>query len=178
MIFAARKLQGFGLIMLVTFCFLIAYPISLRVSATRSELQRVEREIVAAQQRNRMIEGDIAVLANIQQLDRWNKEYLGYVAPGANQYLAGERALANLDQLRPARDGAPTAPVLMALGEDSGADAAADAPGIARQERKAPSAATRVAMAERTRLSDSAMRDIARTSTAGPALAMAGGAAR
>ena len=83
MSFAIRKLQGFGLIVLVTFCFLIAYPISLKVSATRAELQKVEQEIAQTRRRNRMIEGDIAVLANARQLDRWNREYLGYVSPSA-----------------------------------------------------------------------------------------------
>ena len=86
MIFAARKLQGIGLIMLLTLVALIAYPVSLRVSATRNELQRVERDIARVRMQNRMIEGDIAVLANARQLDEWNNEYFAFVPPQAGQW--------------------------------------------------------------------------------------------
>ena len=115
MIFAARKLQGIGLILMLTAFALFAYTINVSVSATRTELQQVERQIVEAQQRNRMLEGDIAVLANAHQLDRWNRDYFGLVAPGAGQYLSGERALASLDRLRPARNASVDAPVLVAM---------------------------------------------------------------
>ena len=108
MMFAVRKLQGIGLIMLLTMCTLVAYPISLRVAATRAELQQIEREIAETRQHNRMLEGDIAVLANVHQLDRWNTEFFGYAPPSAAQYLPGERALANLDSMQPVRSGAET----------------------------------------------------------------------
>jgi hypothetical protein len=114
-IFAARKLQGIGLIMLLTLVALIAYPVSLRVSATRNELQRVERDIARVRMQNRMIEGDIAVLANARQLDTWNNEYFAFVPPQAGQYLSGERALAQLRGLRQPNGTAPTAPVLVAM---------------------------------------------------------------
>lgn len=158
MSFAIRKLQGFGLILLVTFCFLIAYPISLKVSATRAELQRVEREIVETRRRNRMLEGDISVLANVQQLDRWNREYLGYVPPSAGQYLAGERALANLDRLRPPADSAPEAPVLAAMRDEAVPvrQLTGRVDGDAGSER-------RIAMVDRANVTDAALRDIART---------------
>ncbi len=164
MIFAARKLQGIGLIMLVTFCFLIAYPISLKVSATRAELQRVEREIAATQARNRMLEGDIAVLANIRQLDRWNHENFGYVAPGAAQYLSGERALATLDRLRPARDGAAPAPVIVAASAADNVDRADDdAAPVRTAASHSRAAADRLALLDRARVTHSALADIART---------------
>lgn len=103
MIFAARKLQNIGLILLLTICALIVYPVSLQVSATQSELRRVEQRIADVRLRNRMIEGDIAVVANVSQLDRWNRDMIGYVAPAPGQYLSGERAIASLDRLRPLR---------------------------------------------------------------------------
>lgn len=114
MMFAARKLQGIGLIVLLTLAVLVAYPVWLNVSATRTELQQVRAEIARVQLQNRMLEGDIAVLANVRQLDRWNGEFLGYVAPSAQHYLAGERALASLDRIRVPQDLAPSAPVLVA----------------------------------------------------------------
>lgn len=171
---AIRKLQGIGLILLVTFCFLIAYPISLKVSATRAELQKVEQQIAETRRRNRMLEGDIAVLANVRQLDRWNREYLGYVSPTAGQYLAGERALANLDRLRPPADAAPKAPVLMAMADDEmpvrpAADREAGAADTENDDNAIP---RRIAMADRAVVADRALRDIARTI---PVVAVGGG---
>lgn len=129
MMLAARKLQGIGLILMLTAFALFAYTINVSVSATRTELQQVEQQIVAAQQRNRMLEGDIAVLANAHQLDRWNRDYFGLVAPGAGQYLSGERALASLDRLRPARNASVDAPVLVAMATTAGeANSAATTP--------------------------------------------------
>ena len=150
MIFAARKLQGIGLILLLTAFALFAYTINVSVSATRTELQQVERQIVQAQQRNRMLEGDIAVLANAHQLDRWNRDYFGLVAPGAGQYLSGERALASLDRLRPARNASIDAPVLVAMAATAPATGAAN-----------PSAAT----PDRVRMTSVALNDIAAAST-------------
>lgn len=150
MIFAARKLQGIGLILLLTAFALFAYTINVSVSATRTELQQVERQIVEAQQRNRMLEGDIAVLANAHQLDRWNRDYFGLVAPGAGQYLSGERALASLDRLRPARNASIDAPVLVAMAATAPATGAAN-----------PSAAT----PDRVRMTSVALNDIAAAST-------------
>lgn len=153
MIFAARKLQGIGLIMLVTFCFLIAYPISLRVSATRAELMKVEQQIAAAQQRNRMLEGDIAVLANARQLDRWNADYFGYAMPSEGQYLQGERALASLDRLRAPSDMRVQPQVLTAMATPT----------------TAPQAGASVREAAETRGVQSVPNGLARAST-GPAL--------
>lgn len=115
MMFAARKLQGIGLIMLLTLYAFFAYSISLPVSTTRAELQQVEREIAETQQHNRMLEGDIAVLANVHQLDRWNAEFFSYTAPTAAQYLSGERELASLGSLRGHANPTSGQPVLAAL---------------------------------------------------------------
>lgn len=153
MIFAARKLQGIGMILLLTAFALFAYTINVSVSVTRSELQQVEQDIAETRQRNRMLEGDIAVLANARQLDRWNRDYFGLVAPSAGQYLAGERALASLDRLRPARYGRVDAPVLVAMVTAPRAAAAANADGAA------PSTPDRV------RMTSVALNDIASAAT-------------
>jgi hypothetical protein len=101
MIFAARKLQGIGLIVLLTICALIVYPVSLQVSSTRSKLHEVEQQIAELRLSNRKIEGDIAVVANVVQLDKWNREMIGYAAPVPGQYLSGERAIASVERLHP-----------------------------------------------------------------------------
>lgn len=149
MIFAVRKLGLIGVILAVTLGLLvITYPISLQVAATRSELQKVESELAEARQRNRRLANDVAVLANAYQLEQWNREWLGYVAPTAGNYVAGERALANLDRLRD-HGGAINAPVLVAAAParpeaDGGRDPAA---------------------ASRARMTDIALADIAAAST-------------
>ena len=152
MMFAARKLRGIGLIMLFTVAMLIVYPITLNVSAKRAELQRVENEIARVRMQNRMIEGDIAVLANARQLDQWNADNFAFVAPSARQYLRGERALASLDSLRAPSNVAPAQPVLVAQADtpdDADAPAATSAP-------DAPQAA-------RVAVTDAVVRDMRRT---------------
>lgn len=122
MMTAARKLQSIGLLMLVTICALLAYPVSLHVSSTRSELRQVEEEIAETRRRIRMVEGEIAVLANLSQLERWNADNFGYVAPVSGQYLPDERALANVRQLRGPVDETVRAPIVLALRDGESAD--------------------------------------------------------
>ena len=159
MLMAARKLQSIGLLMLVTICALAAYPVSLHVASTRTELRRVESEVVATRRRIRMIEGEIAVLASMGQLEQWNADSFGYVAPAPGQYLAGERALASIDQLRPTGEAQVRAPILVAMQRPvrtgpvmAGARATPAPDPAARQTSNDASAASRTVM-----------RDIART---------------
>jgi hypothetical protein len=154
MIFAVRKLGLIGVILAVTLGLLvITYPISLQVAATRSELKQVEDDLAAARQRNRLLANDVAVLANAYQLERWNREWLGYVAPTSINYVSGERALANLDRLRDHR-GAVDAPVLIAAAQPpQGAGDSADAADADAQ------------IASRARMTDIALADIAAAST-------------
>jgi hypothetical protein len=153
MIFAVRKLGLIGVILAVTLGLLvITYPISLQVAATRSELRQVEQDLASERQRNRRLANDVAVLANAYQLERWNREWLGYVAPTAVNYVSGERALANLDRLRDHR-GAVDEPVLIA---------AAQLPQVSGDDEDA---ATDGPIASRVRLTDIALADIAAAST-------------
>ncbi len=116
MLMAARKLQSFGLILLVTAALLAVYPLSLQVASTRSELRQAERDVATTRRRIRMLEGEIAVLANLSQLERWNRDSFGFLAPEAGQYLAGERALANLDTLEQPADLAARERIVATLG--------------------------------------------------------------
>jgi hypothetical protein len=163
MIFAARKLQGIGLILLVTLCFLLAYPVHLSVSATRGELRAVEREIAETRARNRTIEGDIAVLANVRQLDRWNSDYFGYIAPTAEQYLPGERAIASIEGLREPHNDAPDAPVLVALVDGADAPAGAATAGGDETGATAETADNPRATLARATITNAAMRDLVRS---------------
>lgn len=164
MMFAARKLQGVGLIVLLTVLGLLVYSVNLQVSTTRSALRDVEERIAEIEASNRLIEGDIAVLANARQLDRWNNESFGLAAANPAQFLQGERALANLDRFGRV-PGARQAPVMVA---------AADTPSSTVAGGIVTPAMSRVA-ASRATLQAVALQDIAGPAT--PRLT-AGGAAR
>ena len=112
MSYAVRKLQGFGLIVLLTLFALGVYAVNLRVSATLSELRKVNAEIAQLEASKRVIEGDIAVVASARQLDRWNRDYFGLVAPQAQQFVESERMASALDTLRPIGPPQRSAPVL------------------------------------------------------------------
>jgi hypothetical protein len=115
MLMAARKLQGIGLVLLVLIFAMMLYPVSLKVAATRSELTRIERDIVRARDNIRYLESELAVRASMRQLEQWNADTFGYSAPDAAQYLENERQLASLDRLPRARGANEVAPVLMAM---------------------------------------------------------------
>lgn len=101
MLMAARKLQGIGLVLFVLMFAMTLYPVSLRVAATRSELAQVEYDVMKTQLNIRYLETEFSARASLRQLERWNAESFGYAAPEAAQFLSGERALADLDSLRP-----------------------------------------------------------------------------
>ncbi|WP_326914473.1 hypothetical protein [Sphingopyxis chilensis] len=115
MLMAARKLQGIGLVLLVLIFAMMLYPVSLKVAATRSELTRIERDIVRTRDNIRYLESELAVRASMRQLEQWNADAFGYSAPDAGQYLESERQLASLDRLPRARGANEVAPVLMAM---------------------------------------------------------------
>jgi hypothetical protein len=126
MLMAARKLQGIGLVLLVLIFAMMLYPVSLKVAATRSELTRIERDIVRTRDNIRYLESELAVRASMRQLEQWNAETFGYSAPDAAQYLESERQLAALDRLPRARGANEVAPVLMAMVSPVGAPPAAE----------------------------------------------------
>jgi len=115
MLMAARKLQGIGLVLLVLMFAMVLYLLSVNVAATRSELVRINGDIVKSRDAIRYLESEYAVRASMRQLERWNADNFGYSAPVAAQYLSGERELAALDGLPRARGANDVAPVLMAM---------------------------------------------------------------
>ncbi len=166
MMFAARKLRGIGLIVLLTVLALLVYSVNLQVSTTRTALRDVQQRIASLQAANRLIEGDIAVLANARQLDQWNRDYFGLQAANATQYLQGERALASLDSLRPLR-GVPREPVQTAMA-DTRAVTNTAATTLVHGNNSITQAVANDALVtnRRNRLRDLAMRDIAAPSSA------------
>lgn len=67
-------------------------------AAERGKLEATRLAIVQAQRDIRGLETEFNTRANLAQLERWNGEVLALAAPMPQQYLAGETALASLDQ--------------------------------------------------------------------------------
>ena len=73
-------------------CYLISY----RVSAERSALEDVERDIARARDDILSLNTEFQTRSRMSQLERWNRNDLELDAPGAEQYVEGSTELASL----------------------------------------------------------------------------------
>ena len=96
MILAFKRLKNLGWVALVFIVIISLYPLSLSVGALRSNLERTETDIVKVKKELRYLETEFATRASMQQLEQWNHLEYGYTSPTADQFLEGERALANV----------------------------------------------------------------------------------
>ncbi|TPG55001.1 hypothetical protein [Sphingomonas glacialis] len=71
--------------------------VPLQVAAERKKLDRTAAEILRAKRDIRALETEFDTRANLAQLDKWNAETLGLVAPAADQFVADETALASIE---------------------------------------------------------------------------------
>lgn len=136
---AVKRLQSVLWVLLVTFGALSAYLVSLRVGTERNELARVRTEIAQTRSGIRYLQTEFSARSSLRQLERWNADDLLYTTPTAAQYLAGERALANLDGVQPNGPAYKAPPVMAAMVETP-----ADLPS-AKQVAPASPAATQIA---------------------------------
>lgn len=74
------------------------YLITSQVAAERTELERVNRQILATKKDIRRLQTELATRANLRQLERWNGEVLALTTPDADQFLGAETQLASLDR--------------------------------------------------------------------------------
>jgi hypothetical protein len=93
---ALKRLENVGWLALVLLVLIMLYPLSLRVATLRSDLNRVDRQIISIKQDIRYLETEFQTRASLRQLERWNRLEFGYAPPSAKQFVGGERALANL----------------------------------------------------------------------------------
>ncbi len=114
---AVRRLQSIFWLLLVTLGAIAVYLVSLRVASERTELARVERQILSAKREIRYLETEFGARASMRQLERWNSENFRFSTPTVAQYLDGERALASLDGLTPNGPAYVAAPVMTAMVE-------------------------------------------------------------
>jgi hypothetical protein len=89
--------------------------LTLRVNAVKAQVRLTERRILATKQDKLSLETEFQTRANQQQLAAINAVEFGFKAPGAGQYLDGERQLAALSRpVAPAMTPGLPAPVRMA----------------------------------------------------------------
>lgn len=112
---AVKRLQSLIWILLVALGALGAYLVSLKVATERNELMKVRVQIARAKADIRYLETEFSARANMRQLERWNQEDFMYATPTAQQYLAGERALAHLDGVQPNGPDYVAPPVMVAM---------------------------------------------------------------
>lgn len=127
--------------------------VPLQVAAERKRLDRTAADIVRAKRDIRALETEFDTRANLAQLDKWNAETLGLVAPAADQFVADESALASIE---PTQRGTapqmasvvPAAPAAVAMSQQpviQPAVATAVAPAAPRAAAAAAAPAQRVA---------------------------------
>lgn len=75
------------------------YVVTSQGATERAKLASVDRQIIEARKDLRNLETEFNTRANMAQLEQWNGEVLTLAAPGAQQYLANEQALADLDRV-------------------------------------------------------------------------------
>src|SRR3546814_4440034 len=112
---AVKRLQSLIWILLVALGALGAYMVSLKVATERNELMKVRAQIARAKADIRYLETEFGARANMRQLERWNQDDFLYATPTAQQYLAGERALAHLDGVQPNGPDYVAPPVMVAM---------------------------------------------------------------
>ncbi len=101
-------------------CFALFAILTFNVHAVKSEVQLAERQIIALERENLMLETEFQTRASQRQLAEWNAVELGYEAPRADQYLDSNRQLAALGE--PRGTDAP-APIRVARSDLASADA-------------------------------------------------------
>ncbi|AMK18799.1 MULTISPECIES: hypothetical protein [Sphingobium] len=114
---AVKRLQSLIWILLVALGALGAYLVSLKVATERNELMKVQAQIARARGDIRYLETEFSARASMRQLERWNQHDFMYATPTTQQYLGGERALANLDGIQPNGPDYVAPPVMVAMVE-------------------------------------------------------------
>ncbi|MCP1468580.1 hypothetical protein J3E64_000247 [Sphingobium sp. OAS761] len=114
---AVKRLQSLIWVILVALGALGAYMVSLKVATERNELMRVRGQIIAAKADIRYLETEFSARSSMRQLESWNQHDFLYATPTAQQYLGGERALAQLDGIQPNGPDYVAPPVMVAMAE-------------------------------------------------------------
>ncbi|MEC3948800.1 colicin transporter [Sphingobium sp. HWE2-09] len=132
---AVKRLQSLIWVILVALGALGAYMVSLKVATERNELMYVRAQIARTKSDIRYLETEFSARASMRQLESWNQHDFMYATPSAQQYLGGERALAQLDGIQPNGPDYVAPPVMVAMVETP-----ADLPSAPQKAPESPAA--------------------------------------
>jgi hypothetical protein len=93
---AMKRLKNIGWLALVFIVAILLYPLSLNVASLHSDLVRVDNKILNTKREISFLQAELRTRASLQQLEEWNDVLYGYAPPTADQFVAGETALAGL----------------------------------------------------------------------------------
>ena len=96
------RYRRFGWLAALSICLVLYVMLHLKVNAMHSDVVQAEREIVALERANLMLETEFMTRSNQVQLARINRINFGYRAPEASQFIDGERQLAQFSKPRAA----------------------------------------------------------------------------
>ena len=164
---AVKRLQSLIWVLLVALGALGAYLVSLKVATERNELMQVRMQIARAKGDIRYLETEFSARASMRQLESWNQHDFMYGTPTAGQYLAGERALAQLDGVQPNGPDYVAPPVMVAMVETP-----ADLPSAPQAAPASPAATqirSEIAVIREAHAADN-VEKLARPATPAPAL--------
>jgi hypothetical protein len=99
------RVHSIGWISVLLVCGAMSVALTLRVNAVKSQVHDAEKRIVYVQRDIDFLETEFQTRSNQQALKQLNDLEFGYKAPGAAQYIEGERQLAALGKA--AGPGAP-----------------------------------------------------------------------
>jgi hypothetical protein len=89
------QLRRIGWIIALGTCAALYLMLHLKVHAVLSDVVRAERQLVALEQENLLLETEFETRSNQLQLAKWNRVDFGYTAPTAAQFIEHERQLAS-----------------------------------------------------------------------------------
>ncbi len=101
------RLRRMGWFAALALCTLLYGALHLKVHAVRSEVVTAERRLVSLENARTLLETEFETRASQERLASWNRVEFGYVAPGASQFVASERELAEFGAPRSADAPAP-----------------------------------------------------------------------
>jgi hypothetical protein len=99
------RLRRIGWFALLALCTALYGVLHFQVWSVASDVKRTERQIVALEQTNMLLETEFLTRSSQVQLAAWNRVDFGYGAPEAGQFIDNERQLAQFSS-RP-HDDAP-----------------------------------------------------------------------
>jgi hypothetical protein len=114
----ASSLRKIGWAAMLLTCTALYLALHLKVNSVKSDVRLSERRIVALEKQNMLLETEFETRSNQRQLAAWNDVDFGYHAPRADQFLEGERQLAQFGTPRGAGAPAPITVASAATPED------------------------------------------------------------